>query len=70
MFVLVIVFGNVDLLNQVWVNLINNVIKFILDGGYLMIKIECYDDQIVVFVNNDGFLILFIDQDYLFEKFY
>lgn len=63
-------FGNADLLNQVWVNLINNVIKFTPDGGHLTIKIERHDDQIAVSVNNDGPLISPTDQDHLFEKFY
>lgn len=63
-------FGNADLLNQVWVNLINNAIKFTPDGGHLTIKIERHDDQIAVSVNNDGPLISPTDQDHLFEKFY
>lgn len=57
-------------MNQVWVNLINNVIKFTPDGGHLTIKIERHDDQIAVSVNNDGPLISPTDQDHLFEKFY
>lgn len=63
-------FGNANLLNQVWVNLINNAIKFTPDGGHLTIKIERHDDQIAVSVNNDGPLISPTDQDHLFEKFY
>ncbi len=62
--------ANEDLLKQVWVNLIDNAIKYNKVGGLLEIKIEKTDKKITVQVINEGNLISDSEKDKIFQKFY
>ncbi|MBS4198170.1 two-component sensor histidine kinase [Bacillus sp. FJAT-49732] len=59
-----------DLLDQVWMNLLNNAIKFTPDGGNISIKISHLDGKISVIITDTGTGISEKDQLHLFERFY
>ena len=62
--------ANEDLLKQVWVNLIDNAIKYNKVGGLLEIKIKQTEKDIIVQVINEGCLIPDADKENIFKKFY
>ncbi|QJD82609.1 HAMP domain-containing sensor histidine kinase [Cohnella herbarum] len=59
-----------DQLNQVWINLIGNSIKFTPEGGIIHIRIVQHMDLIEVFVADNGIGIPLEDQRKVFERFY
>ena len=59
-----------DLLKQVWLNLIDNAIKFSYIGGDLIIGIEEIDGKILVSVGNNGNEINDEEKAKIFAKFY
>lgn len=61
--------GNEELLKQVWINLVDNAIKFSPIGGTVSINIEKYDDRITVCVKNAGY-ISDADKKRIWNKFY
>jgi signal transduction histidine kinase len=61
---------NEDLLQQVWINLIGNAIKFTEDGGYVSIKLEDYIDKIEVEITDSGIGMTEDIQRHMFDKFY
>jgi signal transduction histidine kinase len=61
---------NEDLLQQVWINLIGNAIKFTEDGGYVSIKLEDYKDNIEVEISDSGIGMTEDIQRHMFDKFY
>jgi len=63
-------FGNAELLNQVWVNLIDNAIKFSPSGAELTIKLSDSDDSIVFKVKDSGSGMDEETQVHIFDKFY
>lgn len=62
--------ANEDALKQVWMNLLDNGIKFSDDNGKLQVFIEEMDDDIVVRVSNTGAPIAKGDEERIFQKFY
>lgn len=63
--------ANADLLKQVWVNLIDNAIKFSHENGELKIEInEIGEDEICVAITNRGETISEKDKGKIFNKFY
>lgn len=64
------VVGNVDLLKQVWLNLIENAIKFSYDNSSILININKENNYIIVRIQNDADNIDQIDLDRIFQKFY
>ena len=63
-------YANEDLLKQVWINLIDNSIKFSKDRGKVSIGIEENETDICVSISNTGDKIKEEDMDKLFNKFY
>lgn len=63
-------YGNVELLGQVWQNLISNAIKFAGDSGSIKIKLRKNLDSISVAITDDGIGMDREIQGRIFEKFY
>jgi signal transduction histidine kinase len=63
-------FANKDLLMQVWVNLIDNAIKFSEDGGTVAIELFHTDDRAYVKVIDYGIGMAEETAKYIFQKFY
>lgn len=62
--------ANEELLKQVWINLIDNAIKFTPEAGELEIKISNDETSTHVDVINEGALISDEEKDRIFRKFY
>lgn len=62
--------GNSSLMYQVWVNLIDNAIKFSPKGGKIEIKLYEEQGNIVFSIKDNGIGISKEDQKKIFEKFY
>lgn len=62
--------GNEELLKQVWINLIDNAIKFIHVGGKLTIDIQEIDDEYNISICNNGPKIEEKDVKRIFDNFY
>lgn len=62
--------GNEELLKHVWINLIDNAIKFSDEGGKVEINIADKDELLSVSVSNNGGGILPEQQKRIFQKFY
>lgn len=59
-----------ELLKEVWINLIDNAIKFSLHGGEIGIGIEERDGELTVAISNTGSEISEEDKSRIFRKFY
>jgi two-component system, OmpR family, phosphate regulon sensor histidine kinase PhoR len=59
-----------DLMSQVWVNLINNSIKFTPQGGTIGISLHNRGSEVVVCISDTGPGIAEQDQAHIFERFY
>jgi signal transduction histidine kinase len=57
-------------LKQVWINLINNAIKYTPEGGKIEVKLVSEGDNIVVTVSDNGIGIASEDMDKIFERYY
>ena len=62
--------ANEELLKQIWINLIDNAIKFSPEYGELKISITETDDALSVSVINPGIPIPWDQQERIFQKFY
>ena len=62
--------GNAEMLQQVWINLLDNAIKFSPDGGQIRVSVGQDGDQIRVRVSNQGESIPPDVQAHIFDKFY
>lgn len=61
---------NEDLIEQVWINLIENAIKFNKNGGKICIRVEHVNDKIRCLIKDNG---IGIDEDkinHIYDKFY
>lgn len=63
-------FGNEQLLNQVWYNLIDNAIKYSPDNGKIAILLTCNDSQVLVSISDEGCGMRDEVLKHIFEKFY
>ena len=62
--------GNEEILKHVWINLIDNAIRFSNQGGMIEVKIQEEDEKILVSVLNHGPQIPLEQQKRIFNKFY
>lgn len=59
-----------DLLEQVWLNLVTNAIKYTPENGFVKISIHQKNEEIDVKIKDNGTGIAEEDQKYIFESFY
>lgn len=64
------IFANDELLMQVWINLIDNAVKFTDEGGFVGIDITAAEDSLKVRISNTGKEIPEDERAKLFNKFY
>ena len=64
------IFANEDMLKQVWVNLLDNAIKFSYDKSNLIVDINRNDDCLVIRITNNGPTISDENKKLIFNKFY
>lgn len=62
--------GNEEMLKQVWINLLDNAVKFSPDGGTLSVGIRREPHAVLVDISNNGPAISVDDQKRIFQKFY
>ena len=63
-------FGDDELLSQVWLNLIDNAIKFTPEGGCVEIRLEKRWNKALFRIRDDGYGISEEAQKHVFDKFY
>ncbi len=66
----VIVEGDEELLSQVWLNLIDNAVKFTPEGGSVEIRLAKAGGYAVFTIRDDGYGISEETQKHIFDKFY
>ena len=66
----ILIKGDGDLLNQVWLNLIHNGIKFTPPGGKIQIGLIKEDEKVKFSISDSGIGINSEDQMHIFERFY
>lgn len=66
----VTIHGNMELLSQVWLNLLHNAIKFTPPGGRIHMKTETSEAEIMVKISDTGIGIPIEDQKHIFERFF
>ena len=64
------IFADEELLSQVWINLLNNSIKFTPSGGKISVSVTGGDAQIQVGVTDSGFGMTKETMTHIFERFY
>jgi signal transduction histidine kinase len=62
--------GDADLLNQVWVNLIHNAVKFAPIDGEIRVGLEVSGENVTVAISDNGEGITEKDRVHIFERFY
>ncbi len=62
--------ANMDMLSQVWVNLISNAIKHSRESGTICISLSTLEDNIIIKVTDNGDGIDGEDIKFIFDKFY
>ena len=62
--------ANEDLLSQVWINLLDNAVKFSPQDAEVSIRINNTDQQVFIQISDNGPGIPLEKQKYIFDKFY
>ena len=62
--------GDEELLSQVWLNLIDNAVKFTPEGGCVDIRLQKGDGSVTFQIRDDGYGISEEAQRHIFDKFY
>ncbi len=63
-------FADEELFQQVWINLIDNAIKFSKDAGKLVIRTDIVNDQVKVYIEDNGLGMSDVTRNRIFEKFF
>lgn len=63
-------YGNAELLNQAWINVVDNAVKFSSQGGKIKIKLSDSIDSILFKVEDYGLGMDANTQSHMFDKFY
>lgn len=66
----IIIYEDEDLIMEIWINLINNAIKYCNENGEIKIKITDEQDKVKVAIQDNGIGIPKDKQNRIFEKFY
>jgi signal transduction histidine kinase len=66
----VLIEGDEELLSQVWLNLIDNAVKFTPEGGSVDIRLQKGDSFVMFLIRDDGYGISEEAQRHIFDKFY
>jgi len=66
----VIIEGDDELLSQVWLNLIDNAVKFTPEGGCVDIRLQKGENTVLFIIRDDGYGISEEAQRHIFDKFY
>lgn len=64
------IMANEEMLDQVWINLLNNAVKFTPQGGWIAVSLECAGDTATVIIRDSG---IGMEKDvvkHIFDKFY
>lgn len=64
------ILANEELLKQVWINLLDNALKFSPPGGRIQLRIQEHKDKLTVAISNTGLAIPPESQNKIFNKFY
>ncbi|AFQ43930.1 sensor histidine kinase [Desulfosporosinus meridiei] len=64
------VYGNEDLLKQVWINLLVNALKFTPENGELNVSLKQDGETVVCIISDNGIGIAPAEQMHIFERFY
>lgn len=64
------IYSNQELLQQVWINLISNAIKFTNEGGKISIQLMDTEDTITVKISDTGIGMKAESLNHIFDKFY
>lgn len=59
-----------DLMNQVWMNLLSNSIKFTPNGGMLRMHITKQNNTVMISISDSGIGMTEEDQEHIFERFF
>lgn len=62
--------GDEDLIEQIWINLIENAIKFSEDGGKISVELKSLEESVVVKISDTGIGISEENKKRVFERFY
>ena len=62
--------ANEELMKQVWINLLDNAVKFVPNGGMVAVDIWDPGERLVISVSNTGSEIPLEKQEKIFNKFY
>lgn len=62
--------GNEEMLKQVWINLLDNAIKYAKIGSQLTVRMQSLDNCLYIDIENEGVEIKEADRERIFQKFY
>lgn len=63
-------YGNEEMIEQVWINLIGNAIKYTPEGGVITISYKQYENHITISVRDSGIGMDNDTKEHIFEKYY
>lgn len=63
-------YGNEELMEQIWINLLNNAIKFTPENGEITISAETLPNEVKISVSDTGIGMTAETQKHIFEKYY
>ncbi len=64
------IYGNEEMIQQIWINLIDNAMKFSKQDGIVKANIKMNNNETIVSISNEGETIPYAELDHIFNKFY